>query len=289
MKFRIISSLFLELYLFSLCVLGVKAEVSIQSSYPPLSDRSPAANAVRSTASEPKLKPKFYKRGRHWTPKEEELLLKLRKQRMSWDEINKFFPERSWGAISLKHTKLTRDPSGTRPKRNRAWTDEEKELLLKLVGKKRDASWEEIAENLGTGRSVDSASYQYYKLTRGSRPAPKIHQEKWTADADDLLVEAAESGITFIDISHSLERSIQAVQIRIRMLERSNRLEPSPWGSRWYGAADFELVRELLAKGLSWKTIATQYFPGRPTSKHLRRVYRVYQEQKERGKGEKKE
>ena len=280
MRFRIISSLLLELYFFffffffffSLCVLDVKAEVSVQP-YPP---RNPSpANVVESTASEPKLK--LYRRGRHWRPEEEELLLELREQRMSWDEINKFFPERSWHAISSKHSKLTQGPSAKRSK-YRAWTSEEKELLLKLG--KTDASWEEIAENL-PGRSANAALNQYFKLTRGS-PAPKSRLTVWTAEEDASLVEAAESGMTFVDISRLLERSIQMVQIRIRMLERSDRLEPSPWG-RWYDAADFELARELLAKGLSWETIATRYFPGRPTGKYMRRVYGEFRKQKERG------
>ena len=148
MKIDIISSLVLgKIFFFFLvfCVLDVRAEINIQPYSCEFRQALSPVHSVKSTASKPKL----FRRGQKWTAEEEERLIRLRAQRISWDELVESFPGRTWTAIRAKYSKLTMDRSKP-PKKVVRWTKEEKELLLELV--KTGVSYEEIAKRF-PGRS----------------------------------------------------------------------------------------------------------------------------------------
>ena len=150
------------------------------------SDLSPV-DSVKVTTSEPM---KLFRRGNQWSSEEDRLLLKLREERMSWAEIRKFFPERSWGALSIRY--YIQDPSAKKsPKKTKPWAREEDELLLELIGV--NVSWKEIAENF-PGRSVSLVRGLYRYLTKGTS-APESATRVFTAEEDELLLELAKADI----------------------------------------------------------------------------------------------
>ena len=303
----IICSFVLRIY----CSLTVSAK-----SYP-----SPS-NSGRVAASEQKL----YRRTR-WTAEEEERLVALREQEMSWEEISELFPERSWQALMAKYHRLTPD---VLTRTVNFWTEEEKKLLLELV--EAGKSWEEIAEYF-PGRTVTAVRATHNRLTTDVQ-APRRVVRKWTAEEDelllelakarvpweervthfdsrtlgalttryeilkapgtpregleiftseedDLIVEGIELGMTLVEISQLLDRSTPAIKRRKEKLRQLKRLDPSIDKGRTYTAADYELMRELVEKGMPWRKISAEYFPSRP-NRGPEAAYRRYKSQKQR-------
>ena len=72
-----------------------------------------------------------------------------------------------------------------------AWTDQETEQLLQLVGALGNKRWEDIAARLGNGRTAQAVQQRYkrfHKLigkSRLSRPARHLHQSTQDDDDDD--------------------------------------------------------------------------------------------------------
>ena len=371
MRIDIISSLVLGtiFFFFVFCVLDVRAEVNVQ----PYSHKFGTTHlsrvySVKSTASKPKL----FKRSQKWTPEEEERLIRLRAQRIPWGELEGSFPGRTWSALKIKHSDLTKDPAKS-PKKVKRWTKEEKELLLKLV--KTGISYKEIAKQF-PGRDPDALKAQYRYITRG-RTVPKGFNKQYTTEEDerllglrrdgiawkeierlfdkrslsslmnryivltssdftfeedellreleernipwpqrvtffnnrtlealqerlevlrstptrsgsiftpeedDLIVEALEEGMKAEEIAQFLERTTKSVHHRVQRLRGLHRFSSAlPKGYR-YTVDDFELIREMLETGMSWKDIAAEHFPQRG-SRSVQRAYERYEARRQK-------
>ena len=230
MKFIITSSLIIEIcFLLGFCLLGLKAENGVQlipSNTRQLQDvtasctehdcsgQLPRVNSAKSAPSELKL----VKRGRQgWTRREEQRLLNLREQEMSWKEISRFFPERRWTALRTKYHRLTN--AEDKHDRAKLWTDEEKKLLLEL--KKGNTSWADIAEFFPE-RGLKSVQSQYTFLTR-SPPlsAPQVVVQHYTAEEDELLLELAKAGVPWKQrLAYFEDRSLASIRTRYTSLRR---------------------------------------------------------------------
>ena len=323
MRSIVLSGLTFGTYVFlSFCVLlSGNAEHSVQAhSYGTLKTFSPVGSVTS--------KPKFVKRTQRWTQDEMERLLELREQQLPWEEIHEHFPERTWQAIVIKHSKLTRGRSVPKKKRGRLWTEEENEFLLKLV--EAEVSWMEIAGNFPE-RTVAGIRSHYRYLRRGLL-RPKLYKAPWTAaedkllieleeegrpwkervvlfdnrslpamqqrlkiikperipignftpEEDDTIVEALMSGKSMKEIAQSLGRSERGVQRRIKKLEKSNRLYPTPQivSGRHYAEADLERIDKMAKEGMSYEEIAPS-FRGR-SAQAVRFAHKRYKNRKER-------
>ena len=219
MKFGTISNFFLGIYPFlGVYISDIKAEVSVQP-YPSTrtkhvgDDLSPASS-IKSLG----LEPKIFKRAQKWTTEEEELLLELRSQELSWNEIKKYFPERSWNALTLRYSKLTRDPSTSR-KKPKPFTPEESKLLLELS--KTNTTWRERAKYF-PGRKANAVKNHYYNLVRGY-PAPKTFRRQWTAEEDKLLIELGEEGVPWEErVKFFDNRTLRSLKRQFRKLRSTN-------------------------------------------------------------------
>ena len=303
MRIKIISSLILGTCSFSsLSLPNVRADVSVQIDSPEVrqihsfashpefihndDNQRSLVNFVRSTTSGSRL----FRRGKHWTDDEEELLIELRGRQMPWDEILKSFPDRTWLALKSKHDRLTQDIPPTTSPRRMPWTEREDEILLDLIEKNKDKNkkrvqWRKIAgkiaENL-PGKTVNGAKRRYQILVKGHL-APKAKKTSWTDEEDDFIVKALESGMKGKEISQSLGRTENAIMHRKSELKKLGRLDHIR-GARYYTVADFKLMHELVNKGISWKDISAQYFSGRP-SKNMKAAYKKYLKKKKNKNG----
>ena len=341
MKFRIVSSLLLGLCSFSSDVSNVRAELSLHSSPPAIGQtdsliiRAENVNgnvaplpSVESAAPEAKL----FRRTQPLTTDEEQLLLKLRQeQERPWREIIEYFPGRKLKYIQARYYTLRETKQEESPKDLRAWTDEEKEILLDL--RKTGQSWREIAKDL-PGRSVGAIIDHYYYLKRDGHPPrssrnfsaeedelllelaeadipweervkyfnnrtssslrgrltrirPTKQLGKFSSKEDNLIIKSLKKGKILEEIAQMLGRSVEAVGKRIKFLEKSNRVDPVPElaKNRRYTAAEYDLMHEMYIRGMSWKYIATEYFPGR-SSEGLRASYYHSRIKKQKGEGD---
>ena len=215
--------------------------------------------------SEPKAEVK------HWTTEEDETLLELKEKNEPWGDIVKRFPERSPAAIRSHYTYLRRDQSLAPASTWKPYTDEEKELLLKVAG--TDTTWSERAKQF-PGRSGRSLKSQYAKLKQ--EDPQDFHY--WTSDEEDRLVEELERGKTLEEVGVLLGRSTDMVKKKVYQLTRLGRIQPEQLSTNLppNTIADFELIREKREEGVRMEDIMRQYFPGRPDweSKDRYRYYR---------------
>ena len=284
-------SLFIFFFFLSSHALEVKPEVSRRSQsfathafFVPqtedVKDEALPAPAIRPAQSMPNL---FRRANKSWTGEEERRLLELRKKRMSWGEMTEHFPGRSWKALSDRYYILTRDPSAPKRKVNPSWMPKEDKLLTKLV--EDGLSWNEIVKHL-PGRTKNAIKARYKRLTVDSS-TPQEFQKNNTAEEEDLLIEALEAGMTWEEIAQRLERPIDRVKRRARKLEKAGRVDTTPViaKGRHYTDAEFNLMRELREKGMTWVDIAKEYFPGRPV-RSMAQQYKKYQNKEEEREGE---
>ena len=208
------------------------------------SDLLSAVNSVRPAVSE------LTKRAEPWTAEEEKLLLKLRGQRMSWAEINKFFPERSWAALATKYYHLVQDPSIKKiPRTVKLWTYEENELLLELV--ETNISWREIAKYFPS-RSLKAIKGHLYFLKSDSS-APQSITSQFTAEEDELLIQLGKAGIPWKERAKFFEnRTISGLKTRYSRIDPASKT-PS---YRKYTSEEDDLIREGLKLGKTVKEIS---------------------------------
>ena len=209
-----------------------------------------------------------------WTPEEDKVLLDLRETGISWRKIAESLPERNERAIRNRYRHLKRGSPAPKEFRRR-YSAEEDELLLKLA--EAGIPWEERVTYFDD-RSHKSLEQRFTKISQ-TKVAGHFSSEE-----DSLLIEALETGMTVEEVSQLLERSIRGVQTRIRKLEQLNRLDPvlELVKGRTYTAADFDLMQELVGKGMSWEDMAAEYFPGR-SGTGLSIAYRKNQRRKQTG------
>ena len=121
-------------------------------------------------------------------------------------------------------------------------------------------------------------------LKRLALLAPQKTRRRFTSEEDDAIIKALESGTTTKEIAQSLNRNVKSIQRRIKILDQSTRLDPAirPISRRPYTAADFELMREKVERGMSWNDIAAESFPER-SGNALKLAYRRYKAKNESG------
>ena len=192
----------------------------------------------------------------------------------SYEDIAELMPERTQNAISSHYNHLRRGFPAPE-KYVKRFTAEEDKLLLDLA--ETGKPWSERVKYF-ENRSI--ASLQ----KRLGRIGTALKQERhwWTPEEEDLLVEALDASLTWDEISELLERDKQAVRVRAKELEKQGRIDSVlvAKGSH-YADADFELMHDSLKKGMAWKDIARNHFPGRPVES-MRKLYYKYQKKKQR-------
>ena len=210
-----------------------------------------------------------------WTDEEKEILLDLKEDNLSWDEIAEHLPRRTAKAIKTKYKTLTEDFQA--PKEVlKLYTAEEDELLVKLG--KMGIPWKERATYFNN-RTLRSLASRYSQI----KPPGLGQLGAFTREEDKQLIEALELGMTDIEISQLLQRRVEGVRARIRKLEQLNQLDPAPQiaKGRPYTVADYDLMREKVDQGMSWKDITIQYFPGRSIGS-IQQSYRRYLSREQR-------
>ena len=216
-------------------------------------------------------------RARRWTEEEERLLLALREQRKSWDEIADYFPERTWRALQARYLKLTRDPSMPKKSRKKAvkWTPKEEELLIELRDG-RGLSWNEIDQHF-PGRGWSALESKYYYLKRG-RPAPEtVLDESWTPEEYDQLMTLKKEGKSWREIAEAMPgHSQRSLERRYRSLTRTTRRTPAPtkMGLKDFTTEEDELLLELGKTDMAWKERAKR-FDGRSIASLKSRYLRL--------------
>lgn len=218
------------------------------------------------------------KKVKPWTHKERDALLKLKKTGLSWREIAEHIPGRSPMAVKRKYQHLHKDVKV--PKAiNRKWSAKENKLILKLA--EEGVPWKERVKYFDN-RSMKAVKNQFSKLMSPNPP----RYGNYTPEEDDEIAKALELGMTIEQIAQLLDRNIESVGRRIKILRRSNRLKLAPQiaSGRPYSVADIELMHEMRDRGMTWDQIATRYFPGR-SKVGVRQGYKNYQKrQKEQKK-----
>ena len=240
-----------------------------------------------------------------WTDDEEETLLELAGTDATWEERAVYLPGRSATAARSHYHYLISDKS--LPKEyKRLYTAEEDELLQELD--EAGIPWKERVTRFDN-RTIPALQYRMKKLKEEEKEkekgggeeegegtqrseeleGPKTQQAgKFTPKEDDDLIKALDLGMTLEEITELLGRSRRGVQRRIKALEQANRIAdrtPQISKGRWHTDADYELMRESLEQGMSWKHIAAEYFPGR-AAKTIKKAYYREQARKE-SEGEK--
>ena len=212
-----------------------------------------------------------------WADEEKEVLLKLRKMGLSWGEIAEHIPGRSPKAVKRKYQHLTGDVEVPKAVK-RQWSTEENKLILKLA--EEGVPWRERVKYFDD-RSMKALKLQYTMLKSRN---PALY-EKYTPEEDDEIVKALELGMTVEETAQVLERDIESVSKHITKLVQSKRLERAPQIAigRPYSVADFELIREMRGRGMSWDQIVTKSFPGR-TKDGIRTGYGRYQKKQKEEK-----
>lgn len=252
MKYGTTSKLVLGIYFFlSVCILSIKAEVSaqrrpfIRSKYDVGGggDISPA-NSIQSLSLEPKI---LLRRAQEWTDEEEQLLLKLRSQGLSWAEIEKSFPERSWRALSQRYSTLTKNTPTSR-KKPQPWTQEESDLMLELS--KKDMTGRERAKFF-PGRKAGEVGRRHYHVVKGY-PAPREFRRLWTAEEDKLLLELGERDMSWEErVKLFNNRTLKALQLRYW------KLTPSNWTKKGrFTSEEDKAILEALGSGMEVEEIS---------------------------------
>ena len=190
--------------------------------------------------------PRIFKRAPLWSTREDALLLELRGQRLSWPEIQKSFPDRTWTAIKKRYYKLTEDPNRVK-KAQKAWTKEEKKLLVELA--ESNIPWKEIAKSFPE-RNIPSLRDKYRYLIRG-RSIPKTYKRRYTAEENELLIKLAEEGVPWEErVKFFDNRTLQALESQYTKIATSKSWPPV------YTSEDDDSIIQSLKSGLPVEEIA---------------------------------
>ena len=247
-----------------------------------------------------------------WTDDEEETLLELAGTDATWEERAVYLPGRSATAARSHYHYLISDKS--LPKEyKRLYTAEEDELLRELD--EAGIPWKERVTRFDN-RTIPALHYRMKKLKEEEKEkekgggeeegeegeegeetqrseeleGPKTQQAgKFTLKEDDDLIKALDLGMTLEEITELLGRSRRGVQRRIKALEQANRIAdrtPQISKGRWHADAEYELMRESLEQGMSWKDIAAEHFPGRAANTIKKAYYREQARKESEGEKE---
>ena len=181
-----------------------------------------------------------------WTAGEEQLLIKLRQQKKSWEEISEYFPERTWQAIAGRYYTLTKDPSSPK-RRGKSWSREEDKLLFDLA--EAEMTWAERAESF-PDRTSGAVQARYRYLLKDDIPAPSKVLKKFTKEEDKLLLELGKKDMTWKERAKFFKgRSGDTLKFRFGQLSE----DPSRYN--WTAEEEEELI-EALEEGLGWEEIS---------------------------------
>ena len=267
-------------------------------------------NTKRNILSNPST-PGLSKRAKdYWTTEEDNLLLDLRAQGRSWEDIAEAFSRRTPGAAEGRYYTLKRKLSMQNEERI-PWTPEEDKLLQDL--RARGQPWKEIS------KAFPERTQQAVKIRYG-----RISKKQWTSKEDERLQELARSGLNWEEIAERLPgRSPVAISRRYRLLggdnkaqedkfmiqaieegetykeisrvlgisehtawRRASKLEklgriklPSKSKKHRYTDADVELIHMMREDNVSWTEISKR-FPERSKSA-IQQLYSKYKLRKE--------
>ncbi|KAG9302573.1 hypothetical protein G9A89_007277 [Geosiphon pyriformis] len=195
-----------------------------------------------------------------WTVEEKTALIEFRRQNgLSWKIIaEKYFPERTIGAIRFQYYKLTKQKlvnSESLYIKNTKWTPKEDMELISAVKKygKSKISWKAISSTgiflLKTPRQL---SERYFNILLH----PKRGQ--WTKEEEEKLKSLVKKfGNQWGKMSHFLERPAKSIKRHyIDFL--------TPWIKKgpWTEEENQNLIKGLQEYGKDWKKVR-KLFPGR--------------------------
>ncbi len=200
-----------------------------------------------------------------WTAEEEALLIRLRGQGMTYNEIAQQLGRRV-GAVNAKYIKLVEAGSAASAPPPNRWTEEAEGDLLRAAADGQ--TLEQIAQGLGRSVASVKAKLRYIKERHPDKlqaaapvppsppvspSAPDAERESgavrlprplpdpaWPIEDDFDLVKMHQSGVGMADVAINLERSRQDCVDRYKAL-----IESLPYG-------DFVERQELLVKALGF-------------------------------------
>ncbi len=157
------------------------------------------------------------------------------------------------------------------------YTPEHDQLLIELREKR--LTYHEIAAKFFRGWSTAALQERYRFLQKEragpSEPAPKPGDSNYTPEHDQLLIELGEKGLSWKQIAAESFPGWTMLELRDRYML----LQRERAGPRVYTPEQNQLLIELREKGLSWKKIAAESFPGW-TMVELRDRYKLLQKER---------
>ena len=169
------------------------------------------------------LAPKGRRRGRIWTPEEDERLLELARTGISWEEMADSLPGRSPEAIEghYYYKLLVRDKQAPTITRKR-YTEEEDDILSEAL--EEGLSITEVSRLLK--KSEQSVNRRIVKLKKLERfdPALSIKHRSYTVDELGLIHELREQGMTWkqIQSEHFPERPLTGIRRRYKRYQKEH-------------------------------------------------------------------
>lgn len=224
-----------------------------------------------------------YNRQMPWTKEEDDLLLKMRAQGMTFADIGRKLNKdhrRVW--YRLNHV-LTRDCQ-----RVSRWTPEEDAIISSVRAEGK--AWKEAAMRLGPHRTAYAVRNRYYKVmqkrktsspaaeqsigsparpvlcspsvtlasiggrrgyaTKGAPYTPRT-MKSWTQEEDDTVQRMWKEGFSKTAIATELKRSVSSVNHRFHRLSRLSRGTSTVRLQRFFPEDDDKLVH-LRDSGMTW-------------------------------------
>lgn len=155
-----------------------------------------------------------------WTDEQDEILVRLRLEGSSWEDVVAALPlpERTANAARSRFQHLKENHNIKSPLRDKSrYGSEEDQMILKLKGEGK--SWSEIAEALPGPKRSDAALYiKYMRLIKlhGLERAPTVARMiPWTPEEDQLLLELKKGGMPWPEVEKAFpQRTLESLKSR---------------------------------------------------------------------------
>ena len=161
------------------------------------------------------------RRGRIWTPEEDERLLELARTGIPWEEIAESLPGRSPEAIEGHYYKLLVQDKQAPTITRKRYTVEEDNILLEAL--EEGLSIIEVSRLLKRSKqSVYRRIVKLEKLERFNPASLSIKHRNYTVDELGLIHELREKGITWkqIQSEHFPERALTGIRRRYKQYQK---------------------------------------------------------------------
>lgn len=133
-------------------------------------------------------------------------------------------------------------------RRGQKWTVEEQARLVEL--REKGLSWSELVDSFPE-RSWKTLRNRYYKITKDPSAPKKRRGRFWTPEEDELLLELAAMGKSWVEIAESLPgRTPSAVKGRYHSIPRQDPQAPIEKRKR-YTAEEDDIIFKALEEGRS--------------------------------------